>query len=394
MGAPPSDGGSKQVRDDVETVGSEGPTVGDGDQRVKGEIVEQRDDGVQHVIREETLFAGIRKPIKGREELLPRIAEVRKACEGRTVGPLTHILRFDTPVDGFDSEIGFPVSSKIDKGDVRTHTLRPLHFFSLTHRGAVKTLRETTKRIVEHMERVGLSSELEFVEIYHAYDPEDESRNDIETRVAFLAWPELYREQLVRVLGERPAAMIWSGGESITPFTEVDERAAWVGASLERLKERSDQDQQFDILSRVALLRPAEDVSKFKEILSASGGDVQAVLDAQNEDLEQNTPFGGWIDPPWADGATLHLSKVAYNRSGYDEAKTHEELRQAYCFCTLVRAARDPKIDPIFCYRAAGWARQFWEPILGVEFKHCAITQSILKGDRFCAWDYDLTDIR
>jgi hypothetical protein len=55
-----------------------------------------------------------------------------------------------------------------------------------------------------------------------------------------------------------------------------------------------------------------------------------------------------------------------------------------------VREAAHPKIDPIFCYRAAGWSRQFIEPILGQEFKRCIITHSILKGDDFCAWDYHL----
>jgi hypothetical protein len=84
------------------------------------------------------------------------------------------------------------------------------------------------------------------------------------------------------------------------------------------------------------------------------------------------------------------LSKVAYNRKAYDDATTPKEFRKAYCFCSLIREATDPKVDPIFCYRAAGWARQFWEPILSVEFKKCKITHSILKGDRFCAWDYFL----
>ncbi len=32
-----------------------------------------RDNQVKHVVREETLFAGIRAPIKTREELIPRI---------------------------------------------------------------------------------------------------------------------------------------------------------------------------------------------------------------------------------------------------------------------------------------------------------------------------------
>ena len=95
-------------------------------------------------------------------------------------------------------------------------------------------------------------------------------------------------------------------------------------------------------------------------------------------------------DPPRFDGKILHVSKVPYNAEAYKAARTQEEKRKAYCFCNLVREAKDPKIDPIFCYRAAGWARQFWEPLLEVEFKKCVITHSILKGDGFCAWDYHL----
>ena len=129
---------------------------------------------------------------------------------------------------------------------------------------------------------------------------------------------------------------------------------------------------------------------KYKKIYEKTG-DINAVLAAQNEQLAA-TPFGGFIDPPCVRGNVLHLSKVAYKRKAYDEAKTHEEIRKAYCFCALIREAQAPKVDPIFCYRAAGWARQFWEAILGVEFKKCLITKSILKGDNVCAWDYYLND--
>jgi len=136
-------------------------------------------------------------------------------------------------------------------------------------------------------------------------------------------------------------------------------------------------------------MRPAEDTAKFRALYEKSGRSIQAVLDAQDKDLE-TTPTGGWIDPPYCDGRVLHLSKVAQNREAYDKAETPEDLRKAYCFCSLIREAKHPKVDPIFYYRAAGWAKQFWEPILGIEFTRCTITQSILKGDGFCAWDYEL----
>ncbi len=343
---------------------------------------------IKHVVRGETLFAGLRKPIKSRAELIPRIEIVKRACGEKIAGPLTHIFRFDTPVDGFDSQIGFPVSEAVNTDKVNTHILRELHFFSSTHTGPVETLRDTSLKNYAHMNKVGLAPELELVEIYHSYDPDHEAENVIETQASFLAWPEVYRDQLSRVLGSELMEEIWRGGEAITPFTLVDERVEWVAASLERLKAHTNQDQQFDILSRVALVRPVEDTNKFKQIYQETG-DVNAVLELQNQELSE-TPTGGFIDPPRFDGKILHLSKVAYNRKAYDKATTHAEIRKAYCFCTLIREAADPKVDPIFCYRAAGWARQFWEPILETEFKTCTITHSILKGNPFCAWDYIL----
>jgi hypothetical protein len=238
------------------------------------------------------------------------------------------------------------------------------------------------------MNKTGLSPELELVEVYHHLDFEKPQNTRAEVMASFLPWPEVYRQQLDRVLGKSAAREIWAGGEKMTPHTLVDPRCAWVAAAIQRLKERATLEQQFDILSRVALVRPDADVEKYKR-LYAETGDLQAVFRAQNEQLAK-TRTGGYVDPLRFDGKILHVSKVPYNGEAYKAAKTQEEKRKAYCFCNLVREAKDPKIDPIFCYRAAGWARQFWEPLLEVEFKKCIITHSILKGDGFCAWDYYL----
>jgi hypothetical protein len=346
-----------------------------------------RSDGRPRVVvRGATLFAGIRQPIASRAELLPRARLVEEACGESIVGPLTHIVRFDTHVDGLDSEIGYPVSSAVDSPPVRSHTLRPMHFFSHAHLGPLADLRATTHAVYAYMDTRGLSPELELVEVYPQYRPGAEIGGRVEVMASFLAWPEVYREQLVRVLGARVAAEVWRGGGAITPHTPVDIRCAWVERSIARLKNRTDADQQFDILSRVALLRPPEDVALYAPIYERTK-DVTAVFRAQHEALAK-TRTGGFVDPPRYDGGTLHVSKVPYDRAAYEAARTRAEKRKAYCFCALVREAADPRIDPIFCYRAAGWARQFWEPILGVRFAHCTITHSILKGDDFCAWDY------
>jgi effector-binding domain-containing protein len=348
-------------------------------------------DGITSVRREETLFAGIRRPIHSRDELVPRIERLQSALGDRIAGPLTHIFRYDTPVEGYDSEIGYPVQEVVNAGEIRTHTLRAMRFFSTLHEGPVATVPQTRARLYEYMDRVGLSPELEVVEVFHRYDAADPDHQRVEIMASYLPWPEKYREELVRVLGEDTARVVWEGGEAMTPHTLVDERARWVAASLLRLKAHSTPEQQFDILSRVALERPPEDVARYKEIYEAAGGDITAVLEAHQAHFLRSGRVRGWFDPPTFDGKVLHASKVPYDEAAYMAATTPEEVRKAYCFCALVREAKDPVIDPIFCFRAAGWDRQFFEPIMGVQFKRCQITHSILKGDRFCAWDYHLT---
>jgi hypothetical protein len=348
-----------------------------------------RQEGISFTVREPTLFAGIRKPIESRAELEPRIVELKAALGERIAGPLTHIFRYDTPVEGYDSEIGFPVSEAIDVGDIRTHTLRSMHFFTNVHEGSVATVPQTRTRLYQHMDRVGLSPELELMEVFHRYDPENPENQRIESMASYLPWPEKYREELVRVLGEETAETVWEGGNAITPNTLVDERCRWVAASIERLKDHSTREQQFDVLSRVALVRPPEDIEQHRRIYEEAG-DINAVFEAQHARFLETGRTIGRFDAPWFDGETLHGSKVPYDEAAYLAATTPEEIRKAYCFCALVREAEDPQIDPIFCYRAAGWERQLLEPIMGVEFKRCEITHSILKGDRFCAWDYHL----
>jgi hypothetical protein len=345
---------------------------------------------ISAVVRAPTLFAGIRRPITERAELEPRVKELDAACAGSIAGPLTHIFRFDTPVEGYDSEIGYPVSAPVEVGSITTHTLREMHFYSRVHDGPMDTLRVTRSSLYDYMNTTGLSPELELVEVFPEHRMGEPPGGPVQVMASFLAWPEVYRAQLERVLGREAAAAVWLGGEALTPHTPVDPRCTWVGESIDCLKACSTPDQQFDILSRVALVRPQEDILPYKAIYEKTG-DITAVFRAQEEKLSQ-TRTGGFIDPPRCSGSILHTSKVPYNREAYDAASTPRERRRAFCFCNLIREADEPRVDPIFCYRAAGWARQFWEPILGVEFTSCTITASILKGDGFCAWDYRLPE--
>ena len=138
----------------------------------------------------------------------------------------------------------------------------------------------------------------------------------------------------------------------------------------------------------MALRRPIEDIEPYRAVYEQTQS-VDAVLKAHADKLKAGRT-GGPVGPWSCTGTHLCLSKVPYNRKGYDAASSDHERRAAYCFCNLIRNASDPKVDPIFCYRAAGWARQMWERVLDVELTHCEITHSILAGDPYCAWRYTL----
>jgi effector-binding domain-containing protein len=348
------------------------------------------DTQIIHYIRDEIPFAGIRKSIQKREDIAPMIKKVKEHCKINATGPLTLIFRFDTPVDGFDAEIGYPINEIINKNEIKTTTLPKMHFFSIKVKGTIDEVRKASILLRDHMNTVGLSSELEFVEKYIVEDAETPENNITEVQRSFLHWSEVYKENLFKFLNSELANQIWGEGDKITPFTLVDERVKWVANTVDKLKMYTNQDLQFKILSKVALKRPKEEINKYKQLFKETG-DINKVFYELNRNLE-NTSTGGFLEKPRIENNLLKLSKVPMNRKEYDQAMTNDEKRRAFCFCSLIREAKAPKVDPIFCYRAAGWDRQLWEEVLDVSFEKCKVTKSILKNDNYCAWEYSLPD--
>ncbi|MHA2298801.1 MAG: GyrI-like domain-containing protein [Candidatus Hodarchaeales archaeon] len=353
-----------------------------------------QDTEFKHVIREETTFTSIREPIKELapvKELLPRIENLKKACEGHVTGPLTLIFHFDTTVDGYDAEIGYPVIKVIEKDNVSTRTLPRLEFLSFIHHGSYDTLRQSYGKVYNYFRGNGLSDALELVLILHEYDFEDQKKCVTEVQASFLAWDNLYRENLDKILGDEKRKIIWAGGEKITPFTAIDERAAWVKKTLERLKEHSTANQQFEIISRLALPRPLDEIDTYKEKYEKTK-DIQQLLKEREEKQK-------WRIKPKIEDNVIYMSKIpmsyAYGkRDAYDEAKTPAEIRKNYCFCTLIRNHEgETNIDPIFCYRAAGWERQLWERVLGKKVIKSEMLKSVLKGDDYCQFSLHFSTI-
>ncbi|UYP43766.1 hypothetical protein NEF87_000051 [Candidatus Lokiarchaeum ossiferum] len=332
---------------------------------------------ISHVIREETLFASIRKPIKKRADLEPQVKILKEECHGRIVGPLTLIFHYDTPVEGFDAEIGFPVSEKVEKAGISSRILGRNEFLSNTHSGKPDKIGEAYQKVYGLMYKNGISPGMSTVEIFHDYDFDNPKTVKIEVQGSIHMWNYLYKRALNKYLGHEKQEKIYLDGDKITPFTKINDRIQWVKKTLERLKQESSKEEQFQILSHIALDRPIEEINQFKEKY-LENHDVRDIINHLKTELQ-------FIIEPEIKENYVHISKVARDREGYDKATNHDEKRKHYCFCRLVsEAASLPDIDPIFCYRAAGWAAQLWEEILQKPVIKCDIVKSVLKGDEVC----------
>ena len=348
---------------------------------------DDKEHGIKHVIREETLFASIRTTIKKRNELVPFIKELEENCKGIINGSLTLIFHYDTPVDGFDAEIGFPVKEEINKENINTRTLKKMEFLSIVHHGQYSTLRESAIKAYQYMYSKGLSAEMEMVEILLEYDLDNFEENlkaKTEIHASILVWDKKFKKNLEIILSVEKANMIWEGGEEMNPFIPIENRIKWVKGALERLKANSTEDEQFEIVSRLALTRPQEDINVYKKLYLESGYDkvIEKIENAQT-----------WVTKPKIEGNIIFTSKVPYRREAYDKAENHDEKRKSYCWCALVRMADElPDIDPIFCYRAAGWARQLFEGIFDTPIVKGKILKSVLKGDNYCEFELHMKD--
>ena len=107
----------------------------------------QDSNNIKHVIRKKTLFASIRQTIKKREELQSSIQKLKESCKDKIIGPLTLIFHYDTPVDGFDAEIGYPVSENIDIDPISSRLLRRNEFLSSVHIGNSEDIGDAYQRV-------------------------------------------------------------------------------------------------------------------------------------------------------------------------------------------------------------------------------------------------------
>ncbi|MCY3412323.1 MAG: hypothetical protein INQ03_11870 [Candidatus Heimdallarchaeota archaeon] len=341
---------------------------------------------IKEIKQEPFLFASKRVIIQEKADFKDYIQEIKDLCEDHITGPLYVIRHYDYPGPGLDYEIGYPVNRNIK--ELNTYDRNYNEYLSGRVKGTMEMAAKLGGEIYKEMYAHGISPGMEYIEIYHILDPDDEM-SEIEIRAAMHMWVTLYHKSLhkhITNLGsEDIVASIFAGGEKMHAFTPIEERVAWVTETLERLKSYVDVDSQFHIISDIALTRPQSDIDQYKKVYVETG--------SMEKVMEKLMGTHYFPCKQRVDGNIIYSCKTPRNKEGYLNAKTFEEKRQAYCFCILTAMSKNPTMDPIFCFRAAGWAKQLFEGVLEKKVKTGRILKSILKGDDYCEFTLEFDTI-
>lgn len=323
---------------------------------------------VYHKKEEPFMFLSTVYIVNSMEEALSKFRETQELVPITVKkGNLRAILHYDFPGEKKKIEIGYPVSQYIElDGFQCAHTIYN-EYLCLFDSGE----EDTTRRIYQKMYERGVSPGMSLVTKFH-------SDGTKEILASVHLWTYLFKNALNKFIPNH-AEIIYGDGDKLTPLSDISERQGYVTQALFRLKQYSDEKTQFEILSNIALTRPKEEIEIYKQIYNKSG-DIQEVIKKREESQY-------WVIKPRIEGNSIITSKTPRNVEGYKNATTPEEKRKNYCFCILTAMSENPQYDPIFCYRAAGWARQLWEGILDQKAHSCNIRKSVLKGDEHCEFE-------
>jgi effector-binding domain-containing protein len=340
----------------------------------------------------DTLVATIRANIKGREELYAIIKRLTQEIPQEYVaGPAFCIYWFISSVkEGFDVEVGVPLTRTINSGEVKTRLLAGMEVLSLIHKGPREELRESYGRLYSYAAEHALISDEFSREVY--LDAGDLEGGRVELQFVLHNWSTLLNQSLERVLGKDAKRSVMQGSENLDIESTSDARFEWVKTAIKRLDKLATEDQRYEILSRCAHVFPQEPIEKLETVYKDArdqGQDPWSAIDAVLNFMDRDP---AWIRRPVRKENVIYATKNPRDANGYAEAKTEAEKRRAYCFCPLVRDhLEDGEMSCTFCYCSAGWERQQWEGAIGQPVR-VEIVKSLLRGDDCCQFAIYLPD--
>ncbi len=347
--------------------------------------------GIVHKNTGDILVATRRCQFQNRAQLRAILADVaRQIPAGSVAGPAFCIFQFVSSVqDGFEGDVGFPVSRRVEADEVSSRVLPSMQVLSLVHQGPVQRLRESVATLYGRAARQGIISDECMREVY--LDADNPEGNAIEVQFVVHDWTGLLERHVRRVLGDEAGREVMRGGEALSYESALDERFAWVKGAVQRLDGVADAHQKYDAVSSCAHVFPSAQIAKLRSVYQRARAEVDDPMKAVDAVLGFMAADPCWGERPLREGRVIYSTKKPRDPKGFDAATSRAERRKAYCFCPLIRNHLDAGMPITFCYCGAGWYRQQWEGAVDKPVQ-IEIVESLLQGDERCTFAIRLPD--
>jgi len=321
-------------------------------------------------------IASIRFKMHDHQEIVPRIERLARECKDILNGPPMSVYDYGLgTARGIDTEVCFPVTEPFEKGEIKSRILAGGEALTILHRGSHDTLKDSWQRLWGYFRGHGLPGTATQREIYYEYHPEEPEKNVTELQAFIHDWENRLAENVERVLGGEARKEAMKGVEEITPESSIKKRTEWINGAMERLNRLASERQRYDIVSNCAHVFSDERIEELKAVWERTH-DIDELLDHMRNDPD------GWYANPIRKDNVIYVKKKPLDQKAFDEAKTEEEKRRAFCHCPMVRNNIE-EMNPTFCWCGAGWYRQYWEGILGRPVK-MEFLRSLTRGDDAC----------
>ena len=341
------------------------------------------DEMVKHMVLDEILVAQTR--IHGKVSDLPDVFTKLDTIVGaHAVGNPIVIHHWGVSDEhGHDMDVCLPTKVTVEGDGITTTTLPVEDAMTMVHRGPYSDIGKVYTKVTRHTYERGHPIAESTREVYHHLDVNNPEDTVVEIQTILHDWTRRFTTKLETVLGSDVKEELLAPMSGLDIDSPADVRQKALCESLSILERKTDDDQQYEILSHCAHVFPVELIPPMRDIFRSTG-DIDTVIEAM-------LSKGGFYPKLLRrEGSIIYSEKSPANPTAYKEAKTDAERRRAYCFCPLIRDCLDDA-PIIFCNCSAGWPKQLWEGILETPLK-IDIVQALTKGDDTCEFAIHLPE--
>jgi effector-binding domain-containing protein len=337
------------------------------------------------------------------DEITKNFGELAEAVEPYINGKAFTLYRGGNPKTGYDVEVCFPVSQRVEKGVIKSRVLKGEDVICTIHKGPYRSDDkgkgiETAwgrfwRYTVEH--HIGIA-ENACREIYLEDDTDhgDDSESyvtEIMMPLLLPKWLARFEESLGSFAGDDVKRDVLEGSDNLSPSSDTEDKIAWVKGAMERLDAAvPDADTRREIVCRCAHIYPAEQIQKLKSKYEELGGLEPFMAWLKEDPGYEGAPY--YRDPKRGDDV-IFIDKAPQEAAKHKEATDPVARRAAACHCPIIKAAilAGERISPTFCHCGTGWFKPLWEAILERPVR-ITCEESVLQGHDRCKFAIHLSE--